>query len=131
MGWEMYITKAETWSESADNPISSVEWLKLVEEDEELSLNPRNGEFNAIWRGESEHIDPWLDWNRGCVYSKQPDVALYCKMLQIAERLNAKVLDEDDREYVLPSDLLNPSWAKSAMLKRMSLWERFVAMLKK
>ncbi len=131
MGWEMYITRADTWSEGIDNPITSEEWLKLVEDDEELSLNPRNGEFNALWHGESKQIEPWLDWGRGCVYGKQPDVALYCKMLQVAERLKAKLLDEDDREYVLPSDLLSPSWAKSAMLKRMSLWERFVARLKK
>lgn len=35
-------------------------------------------------------------------------------MLQIADKLNAVVVDEDDHKYLLSSDLMNPSWVNSS-----------------
>lgn len=32
----------------------------------------------------------------------------------MADKLNAVVVDEDDHKYLLPSDLMNPSWANSS-----------------
>lgn len=48
MGVEFHITRAECWFDSESNPISSDEWLALVEQDPELKINAINGEFNAI-----------------------------------------------------------------------------------
>lgn len=51
-------------------------------------------------------------------------------MLQIAEKLHAVVVDEDDHKYLLPSDLMNPSWAKSSPTdKKQSLWEKLFSKL--
>lgn len=113
MGWELHIIRSENRFHSNDNPISSEEWLQLVNEDNELSIDNKNGNFFAIWSGHSEHEEPWLDWNDGRISSKHPDEALYCKMLQIANKLNAIVVDDDDHKYLLPSDLMNPSWGNS------------------
>lgn len=113
MGWELHIIRTDNWFDSASNPISSEEWLQLVDDDKELSIDRKNGEFFAIWSVQSEHNEPWLDWNDGRISTKHPDEALYCKMLQIADKLNAVVVDEDDHKYLLPSDLINPSRATS------------------
>ncbi|ELI9345641.1 hypothetical protein MLH93_18975 [Escherichia coli] len=131
MGWELHITRTEHCFDSSDNPITSVEWLQLVHDDEELSIDNKNGEFFAIWSGHSEYDEPWLEWDDGRISTKHPDEALYCKMLQIAKKLNATVIDEDDHKYALPSDLLNPSWANSSPAgKNLSLWDRLISKLK-
>ncbi|EJH7013980.1 hypothetical protein NFT50_003184 [Salmonella enterica] len=131
MGWELHIVRTEYWSDSASDPISREEWLQLVNDDEELSIHNKNGDTYAIWSGQSEHDEPWLDWSDGRVSTKHPDEALYCKMLQVAEKLNAIVIDDDDHKYLLPSDLMNPSWAKSSPTdKKQSLWGRLISKLK-
>ncbi|MFH5070956.1 hypothetical protein ACHHY8_21820 [Enterobacter cloacae complex sp. 2024EL-00215] len=131
MGWELHIIRTDNWFDSASNPISSEEWLQLVDDDNELSIDRKNGEFFAIWSGQSEHDEPWLDWNDGRISTKHPDEALYCKMLQIADKLNAVVVDEDDHKYLLPSDLMNPSWANtSSTTENTSLWHWLISKIK-
>ncbi|EAR4439627.1 hypothetical protein EOG74_19815 [Salmonella enterica] len=131
MGWELNIVRIENWFDSASNPISSEEWLQLVDDDKELSIDRKNGEFFAIWSVQSEHNEPWLDWNDGRISTKHPDEVLYCKMLQIADKLNAVVVDEDDHKYLLPSDLINPSGATSLPTsKKQSLWGWLISKLK-
>lgn len=67
----------------------------------------------------------------GMISTKHPDEALYCKMLQIADKLNAVVVDEDDHKYLLSSDLMNPSWVNSSSTgKKTSLWDRLTSKLK-
>lgn len=131
MGWELHIVRTENWFDSADDPVSSEEWLQLVHDDKDLSIDDKNGEFFAIWTGQSEHDEPWLNWNDGRISTKHPDEALYCKMLQIAKKLNAVVVDEDDHKYTLPTDLLNPSWANPPdTVKKHSFWDSIIAKLR-
>lgn len=37
-------------------------------------------------------------------------------MMEVADKLNAVIVDEDDHNHnhLLPSDLMNPSWANSS-----------------
>lgn len=126
MGWEMHITRAESWSDSETQPIGSEEWVQLVNHDEELAFDRRNGEFHAIWKGQETC---WLEWNDGEIYSKSPTQPLYEKMLEIATALNAHLRDDDDRPYLLPGDLLNPSWARPAT--KTSLWQKIIRFFKK
>ncbi|PDO89179.1 hypothetical protein [Kosakonia pseudosacchari] len=126
MGWEMHITRAESWSDSETQPIGSEEWVQLVNHDEELAFDRRNGEFHAIWKGQETC---WLEWNDGEICSKSPTQPLYEKMLEIATALNAHLRDDDDRPYLLPGDLLNPSWARPAT--KTSLWQKIIRFFKK
>ncbi|HHQ4053701.1 TPA: hypothetical protein ACSP0P_004571 [Citrobacter freundii] len=131
MGWELHIVRTEYWFDSASDPISREEWLQLVNDDEELIIDNVNGDSYAIWSRQSEHDEPWLSWYDGRISTKNPDEALYCKMLQVAEKLNAIVVDDDDHKYLLPSDLMNPSWAKSSPTDRkQSLWGRLISKIK-
>lgn len=102
MGVEFHITRAEFWAENDDNQISSDEWLNIINSDPELSLSPRNGEFNAIWNGDGSDGEDWLDWSGGNIYTKWPPSPLYRKMLQISQKLNAKVMDDDGTIYETP-----------------------------
>ncbi|WBU49571.1 hypothetical protein PF050_01165 [Kosakonia pseudosacchari] len=126
MGWEMHITRAESWSDSETQPIGSEEWVQLVNHDEELAFDRRNGEFHAIWKGQETC---WLEWNDGEICSKSPTQPLYEKMLEIATALNAHLRDDDDRPYLLPGDLLNPSWARPAT--KTSFWQKIIRFFKK
>lgn len=45
MGWELHIVRTEHWFDSASAPISSEEWLQLVNDDKELSIDNKNGDF--------------------------------------------------------------------------------------
>ncbi|EOI1001233.1 hypothetical protein [Citrobacter braakii] len=64
------------------------------------------------WELHIVRTDNWFD-SASDPSTKHPDEALYCKMLQVAEKLNAVVVDDDDHKYLLPSDLMNTSWALS------------------
>jgi len=131
MGWELHIVRTENWFDSASNPISSDEWLQIIIDDEELSIDKMNGDFFAVWSGNSEHDEPWLEWSDGRISTKHPDEALYCKMLQIAKKLNAVVVDEDDHRYILSTDLLNPSWANpSPVVEKYSFWDKLISKLR-
>ncbi|WP_421505092.1 hypothetical protein [Erwinia rhapontici] len=110
MGWELHITRAEHWWDGQHHPIDNKEWVQLVNNDDELSFDPINGDHFALWKQEETH---WLELNEGRVSAKRPEQALYCKMLDIAVILNASVMDEEDRIYRLPGDLLNPPSAQS------------------
>ncbi|HEU0185991.1 MAG TPA: hypothetical protein VFS27_11795, partial [Blastocatellia bacterium] len=74
--------------------ISADEWLEYVESDPELSIDESNGKYFAIWK-----VD-WLDWRRGEIYTKNPRRKLVEKMIQIANRLNAKVQGDEGEVYI-------------------------------
>jgi len=131
MGWELHIVRTENWFDSASNPISSDEWLQIIIDDEELSVDKMNGDFFAVWSGKSKHDEPWLEWSNGRISTKHPDEALYCKMLQIAKKLNAVVVDEDDHKYILSTDFSNPSWANpSLVVEKYSFWDKLISKLR-
>jgi hypothetical protein len=100
MGYDLFITRAETWPESENDPIYLEEWITIIDEDLELARwsDYPNSHF-ALWSGKSEHLEPWLDWSSGKIYSKNPDAPLIRKMVEIARRLNARVFGQDGEEY--------------------------------
>lgn len=52
-------------------------------------------------------------------------------MMEVADKLNAVVVDEDDHNHLLPSALMNPSWAYSSSTgKKTSLWGWLTSKLK-
>ena len=115
MGYELYITRADSCTRSGHALIGADEWLAIVEEDSELRLAGYNGPYLALWNGPSKYPDPWLDWFNGRIYSKNPDDVLIEKMAQIAARLEAKLLGDDGESYVGRDDLNRLLWALQAL----------------
>jgi hypothetical protein len=112
MGYDLYITRAEHWTDSEASPITVAEWCTLVKQDDDLTITGMQGEYFAVWNGESEFEEPWLDWHAGRIFTKNPDEPLIEKMIAIAERLNARV-QGDDGEIYLPGGQIAPATAQS------------------
>ncbi|CTT07285.1 Uncharacterised protein [Escherichia coli] len=86
MGWELHIVRTEHWFDSASVPISSEEWLQLVNDDKELSIDNKNGDSYAIWSGQSEHDEPRLKWNdtEFLTLPSYERIMLYCNIILTA-----------------------------------------------
>lgn len=107
MGYDLHITRAETWLDASDAPISEAEWMSLVDSDPDLAVSREDWVERRLSDGSIERVHPVL-W-KGCalwlldgeVVTKNPDDSLIAKLVEIAERLGARVLGDEDEEYPL------------------------------
>ena len=125
MGWEVHITRADDWSQSAQRPITADEWLAAVAADPELRVDEANGPYFVVWSGPCRYLEGgWFEWADGCVSTRQPDQAVLAKMLQLAARLGARVQGDDGEEYTNASQLADePSAAARSVLR----WQRIIS----
>lgn len=98
MAYQLHITRASDWMHSDQLPITVAEWLKLVRTDSELIQDSNHGPHFVRWSG-SAGPDHWLEWSEGRINTKYPDGALLKKLVQIAERLGAKVQGDGGEVY--------------------------------
>lgn len=107
MGYDLRISRAPGfWAQDDSGGITEEEWLALVDEDAELSLEPGRTDL-ARWRGPSRHPDPWFGWSRGTIVTKNPDPPIVSKMVQIAARLDARVQGDDGEVYLADGKIEN------------------------
>lgn len=99
MGYELHITRADDWAENGGLEISASEWHQVVDADPDLHLAGYNGPHFTICDAHPEDDEAWLDWIDGNVTAKNPDEHLLQKMVEIAERLGAKVQGDDAELY--------------------------------
>jgi hypothetical protein len=100
MGYNLYITRATFHFENDGKWITADEWLRYIDEDPELTLAGYNGDYFALWSGNSEYPDPWFDWFEGNISTKNPDDAMIDKMVSIAKKLDGKVQGDDGEIYI-------------------------------
>jgi|SRR5215471_17853998 len=101
MGYDIHITRAGAgWYANDDCQITGEEWLTVVNEDPELKLAGYNGEYFTLWSGRSRYPDPWFDWSRGNVTTKNPDPPMIAKAIALAARLDAHVEGDDGERYL-------------------------------
>lgn len=117
MGYEVHITRQENWFDEDDSrEISFYEWTQILAHDNEMRLDnfaeatTTSGETIRV---ESEGLSvwtkysgnglnnnyAWFDYSRGSIVCKNPDDEIINKMLDIAERLNAKVQGDEGEIY--------------------------------
>jgi hypothetical protein len=121
VGYDVHITRRKDWSQ-AGKEITAEEWLAYVKQDSELSLFPQNGPYCTRWSGGSKHVDAWLDWSKGNVYTRNPDERLIDKMVAIARSLDARVQGDDGEIYQSGSE--PPTQAQPSVLDRLRNWLR-------
>ncbi len=125
MGYDFHITRRSDWAATGDD-ITTEEWLAYVREDAELTLTSTNGPYHAVWIGPSRQSEPWLDWSRGQIYTKNPDSPLIDKMIEIAERLDATVQGDDGEIYDKgakgPNSDYTPRQPTLTLRKRVAGW---------
>jgi hypothetical protein len=116
MGYDVYITRKGNWFDESGAKISIDEWKTLVLSDPDMRLDGYasaivgNGNFLRV---DSEGLavwatyqgtgvggrTAWFDLRQGNVVVKNPDVAILCKMWQLARRLDAKVQGDECEMY--------------------------------
>jgi len=99
MGYELHITRAKLWAENEGQRINKAEWLRLIEQDAELTIDEHNGPLFAVLDPTSPRYSPWLDWSEGNIYTKNPDRQTLAKMLQFADLLGATVQGDEGEIY--------------------------------
>lgn len=99
MGYDLHITRKRGWADATGPEITLEEWLAFVEQDPEMTHAADLGEHFAVWSGPSVHESPWLAWDDGNIYSKNPDRPLIAKMYQVATALGAEVQGDDGETY--------------------------------
>jgi hypothetical protein len=118
MGYDLHITKAEDWTEASAQPISTNELTQLIASDPDLVVSTADyydrtaeeGDTERIhailWTAHPEEVSLWFQ--DGEITAKNPDDLTIVKMLEIAERLHARVLGDDGEAYELTSS--PPGW---------------------
>ena len=124
MGYELHITRAKHWAENEDHQISAEEWLSIVANDDELILDTTNGPYFANWSGSSTYSEPWFDWIDGDIFTKNPDRAIFEKMLLLAKKLNAKVQGDEGECYNNIEDFPDISQPIHEPLSDLYWWQR-------
>ena len=98
MGYDLHITRKKHWYSDGED-ITAEEWQEYIEQDKELTLQPENGSYFALWCGPSKYEQPWFDWYDGRIYCKNPDSPLIDKMVTIAKYFGATVQGDDGETY--------------------------------
>src|SRR5262245_49815870 len=101
MGYDLHITRSSNgWFNNKGCEIAADEWLAVVEQDPELRLAGYNGRYFALWSGKSKYPDPWFDWSRGNIQTKNPDPPVIAKAIALAVKLDAHVEGDDGERYL-------------------------------
>lgn len=99
MGYDFHITRADDWTRNIEQQISSEEWLTVVQSDPDLQPDPDNGAHAVTWKGHEGLEIAWFDWYQGNVFTTNPDTATLQKMLELARRMEARVVGDDGETY--------------------------------
>jgi hypothetical protein len=114
MGYDVYITRAESPDESSQHPIPEAEWSALLQNDSSLVVSPTDYYERSTSDGQTERFQSVL-WTAhpdrppfmlidGAVQIKSPDDATIQKMVEMAGRLSARVVGEEGEVYPLNAD---------------------------
>jgi hypothetical protein len=116
LGYDIHITRAHEWTESAKSPISIEEWLNYVASDPEMRLDnfaEATTTAGDVIRHEALGIAVWIAYPRngidgrmgwfhhwrGEVRVKNPDDEILDKMRRIAAFFGARVLGDEGELY--------------------------------
>ena len=111
MAYRIYISRAETPGAASDDPISLKEWTTLVDDIPDLHFfegedalpshitTPAPSEGLARWTGHPRRDDVWFNHDKGNIYVEGFDAYVTMRLRSLANRLRARVIDEDGRTF--------------------------------
>lgn len=100
MGYELHITRAENWVESASAPISFDEWVRFAASSQNLATG--GGMENPYYGLLSESGQAtWLQWSdhQVSVGGSGADESLIAVIVKVAAQLSARVQGDDHEWY--------------------------------
>jgi hypothetical protein len=131
LGYDLHVTRGDTWLESEATPIAFGEWEAYVLAD--VTLRPEEETDNGCVLWTQHPKEPcrlwWLD---GEVRCKNPDEAAIVKLVAIATALDARVVGDDGEEYyvdptgVVKREPAMPDAPTPQQKRRNSWWERLI-----
>ena len=104
MGYDLHATRAEHWTSSAGLEIPETQWHAVISTDPELRSDGENGPNAVVWLDAAGGERGWFDWYAGAIYTTNPDQARVGKLLEIAERLGARVQGDRGEFYETAED---------------------------
>ena len=111
MGYDVYITRANSWLKCKSDPIFSTEWERVMEADPTLVISTEDyherydseGEVERIhtvyWNGANGPVALWF--MDGAIVSKNPTMSKLEKLTEIAGKLKSRVIGEEGEVYGL------------------------------
>lgn len=116
MGYDVHITRADSWVDGDEAPITLEQWREYVRSDPEMRLDGRaaapttEGEFVeveseslAVWtaysKGGQGGNHAWFHLGSGCIVVKNPDAEILEKMSRMATHFGARVQGDDGEDY--------------------------------
>ncbi len=98
MGYNLYITKADHPVNSKKDPITSKMWAEIVKADEELEF-VENSKASVLWLDASGDDRGRLLLLHGKIIAKNPSDELIRKMVNLAGKLEARVIGDEGEPY--------------------------------
>jgi hypothetical protein len=134
MGYDLHVTRADTWLDSEATPITFDEWQAYFVTDPSLRSGGEESPECVLWADHPREPFP-IWWYEGEVRCKNPDEATVAKLVAIARQLGARVLGDDGEEYSIgPAGAVQhrqppPPRDATQRKRRNSWWERLIDQL--
>jgi hypothetical protein len=134
MGYEVHIYRKTNWDIDEPSDISLDEWLSYIESDSEIELehpnteNPNQVSGFCYWINSPDPEPgnpPWFNYGHGHISTKWTDQSTISKMVEIANKLNARVMG-DEGEFYNDLGLVDmKNLPKGLQSKEQKLWWKF------
>ena len=100
MSYTLHVTRKARWADADGPTITLGEFTALAAGDPELAPDPDNDVEDFLWLAHPG--GPWALWwhARGEIMTSSVDAHVLGKLLAIATALDARVLGDDDEQYV-------------------------------
>lgn len=100
MGYDVHITRAESWLDSDTQPILLEEWLAYVRSDPGMHLDGGAG-APAVWTASQDDGERQVRFHfeHGRITVKSPDAEILCQMSLIAIHFRARVQGDEGEDY--------------------------------
>jgi len=100
MGYDLHVVRTKEWVDADTRPILQSDVEGLMKSDKELAWSTRSAIYTKNtkvidWRG-----DPCFYWYRCEIIAKNPNQKQIIKLAQIAAKLNAYCVGDEDEQYV-------------------------------
>ena len=96
MGYDIHITRRNSWSDKGEPAITRQEWQAILADDSDLD---RLDDDDAQMLDPSRRAGRRFYYADGSVFVRKPNKPVLMKMLAIAEKLGARVVGDDDEVY--------------------------------